>query len=657
METKYPHLFSPYTIGKFTFRNRIITSPNMSGWPTREGSPDINCIYDMTAQAKGGVAVVTMGETAVNRTDAVRGHVSFLDQERQLQGSAITPMHQHGKLVEAVNRHGALACLQLCHAGETANDFFSRGHVFGPMGYVRDDGVQVYAMNESDMEKVCDDFERAARNAVLCGYQIVQVHCGHGWLISQFLSPRTNKREDEYGGSIENRAKFPLRIVEAVRRGVGGEALVELRVSGEEHLEGGMHVEEVAEFVKMAEGTADLVQVTSGSRYYSPQYAIPSIFQEHGIAVADAAYIKQRTNIPVGVVGGLSDPALCEAIIAEGKADFICMTRQLLADPEFPIKAFEGRDEDIRPCLRCSNCIGLKSESSHHGCDVNPFTANGAFMFNSIQPVKESRRVLVVGGGAAGMVAAITASDRGHEVILVHKGEALGGMMRHAEAIPFKDELRRYKDYLICQVGKRDIEVRLATPMTEALYDEIAPDYVIAATGSTPLEGAFADMGSLKHMSAIGACRYPEELGDRVAVIGGGIIGCEMAIHLARSGKQVTIVEQREKLAKDTHDFYSAALMEQVELCGIDVRTNLRCERFSPEGVRAVAVENKEIGEVLLPCDSAVLAVGMKPNREVAEMLRAKAGFARFRDVGDCVSPKSIRQAVHHGYFAGMDIV
>ncbi|MGI6221482.1 MAG: FAD-dependent oxidoreductase [Coriobacteriales bacterium] len=654
MKTKYPHLFRPYTIKNLTLRNRIIASPNMSGWPTREGSADLNCLADMVAQAKGGVAVITMGETAVNRNDAVRGHVSFLDQERQLQGSATSPMHMHVKLVESVTRHGALACIQLCHAGETANDFFSRGHVFGPMGYVRDDGVQVYAMNESDMEKVCEDFERAAHLAVVCGYQIVQVHCGHGWLISQFLSPRTNKREDEYGGSLENRAKFPLRIIDAVRRGAGPDTIIELRVSGEEYLEGGMRVEEVAEFVKLAEDEIDLVQVTSGSRYYSPQYAIPSIFQPHGIAVDDATFIKQRVKVPVGVVGGLSDPAQCEAIIAEGKADFICMTRQLLADPEFPIKVYEGREEDVRPCLRCSNCLGLKGKTSHHGCDVNPLTANGAFMFNSIQPVQGRRRVLVAGGGAAGMVAAITACDRGHEVILASSAEALGGMMRHADKIPFKDEMRRYKDYLVTQVSKRDIDVRLNTPVTEALYDEINPDYVIAATGSTPKEAAFADMGSLKHMDAFAACDRLGELGERVAVIGGGVIGCEIAIHLARSGKQVVIIEKLDAVAEDTHDFYAAAIMEQIGISGIEVRTGLCCERFSPEGVTAIDAEG---GEVLVPCDSAVLAVGMKPNREPAEMLRAKAGFARFRDVGDCVAPGQLRQAVHHAYFAAMDIV
>ncbi len=654
METKYPHLFSPYTIGKFTFRNRIIASPNMSGWPTREGSPDVNCLYDMVARAKGGAAVVTMGETAVNRYDAVRGYVSFLDQEHILQGSVITPMHLHGKLVEAVNRHGALACVQLYHAGETASDFFSRGHVMGPTGYVRGDGVQVYAMNESDMEKVCEDFERAARTAVLCGYQVLQVHCGHGWLISQFLSPLTNKREDEYGGSLENRAKFPLRILEAVRRGAGNKALIEARISGEEHVEGGMRVEEVAEFLKMAEGKIDLIHVSCGCFYSSPQYMFPSIFQDHGLNVENAAYIKQRVNTPVAVVGGLSDPAQCEEIIASGKADFVCMTRQLFADADLPRKAYEGLDEDIRPCLRCSNCLGLKGKSSHHGCDINPLVANGQFMFQSIQPVEGRRRVLVVGGGPAGMVAAITACDRGHEVILVEKADALGGALKHSEKVPFKDDMRRYKDYLIRQVEKRDIDVRLGTPITEALYDEIAPDYTIAATGATPIMPAFADMGALTHMDALEAHDRIDELGERVVVIGGGLVGCETAIHLARNGKKVTIVEMLDGIAGDANDFYLSAIMEQIGISGIEVRTGARCERFTSEGVLIV----DEAGESeLLPCDAAVLSVGMKSNREPAEMLRAKAGFTHFRDVGDCVMPKQIRQAVHHGYFAGMDIV
>lgn len=653
-ETKYPHLFSPYTIKKLTFRNRIFATPAMSAWPEYDGGPSINCLYDSVARAKGGVAVVTMGETTVNRSDGVRGNTIFLTQEDRLKGSVITPMHLHGKLVEAINRHGAIANIQLYHAGETADPFLSGGMVMGPMGYTKPDGSVVHAMDEAMMSHVCDDFENAARIAVTCGYQMIQIHCGHGWLLSQFLSPLTNRRADEYGGCLENRAKLPIRIIDAVRRGAGPDTVIELRISGDEHVEGGMRIEEVTEFVKMVRGKIDIVHISAGCFYSSPQYTFPSVFQEHGLNVENAAYVKAHVDIPVSVVGGLSDPAQMERIIAEGKADFVCMTRQLFADSDLPVKAYEGREDDIRPCLRCSNCLGLKGASSHHGCDVNPLVANGSFLVNSIQPVKGRRRVLVAGGGPAGMVAAIAACDRGHEVVLVDRAEALGGTLRHADRVPFKADLRRYKDYLVRQVGKRDIRVMLNTSVTEELVDEIEPDHVIAALGAHPIMPAFSGIDSLAHMNALEAHERMEEIGRRVAVVGGGMVGCETAIYLADLGHEVTILEMADGIARDANAFYHSALLEQIERAGIAVRTNARCESFEEGGVVASGSDG---ARELVACDTAVVSVGMAPNREFVDMLRDKMGFTRFRDVGDCVTPKFVRQAVHHGYFAAMDIV
>ena len=653
MENKYPHLFSPYTIKNVTFRNRIIAGPNMSGWPTREGASDINCLYDYIARAKGGAAVVTQGETTINRTDAVRGYAVFLTQEEHLQGTVLTPMHLHGKLVEAVNRHGALACIQLYHAGETASPKFAKDGIMGPITRTREDGAQVRGMDEADMEKVCADFENAAHIARLCGYQIMQIHAGHGWLLSQFLSPMTNKRTDEYGGSLENRAKFPIRIIEAVRRGAGPGALISIRISGEEHVEGGMHIDEVAEFVKMVEDKIDLVHISAGCFYSSPQYTFPSPFQEHGLNVDAAAYVKQRVNIPVAVVGGLSDPAQMEDIIASGKADFVVVTRQFFADAALPRKAYEGHEDDIRPCLRCSNCLGLKGASSHHGCDVNPLVANGSFMLNSIEPVQGKRRVLIAGGGPAGMEAAITACDRGHEVILVDKAPALGGTLRHDDHVDFKADLKRFKDYLVRQVEKRDIEVRLNTEVTAELVDEIAPDYAIAAVGASPIVPNFEGADKLLHMNALEAHSRMDEIGKRVVVIGGGLVGCETAIHLAREGHEVTIVEMLDSIARDANAFYLSAIHEQVGLSGIEVRVSSRCEGFEEGGV---LVANDE-GTELIECDAAIVSVGMRSNREVPNMLLEKMGWTRFRDIGDCVTPKQMRQAVHQGYFSAMDIV
>jgi len=653
MTTKYPHLFSTFRIKNLTYRNRIVATPGMSGWPSYEGAPSVNSLYETVSRAKGGAAVVTMGETTVNRTDAIRANQIFLTQSEHMKGSTINPIHLHGKLVEAVNRHGAIANIQLYHAGEAGSSHLGGSLVLGPTGYTRNDGTVVTEMNEEHMAKVCADFENAARIAKGCGYQQIQVHCGHGWLLAQFLSPLTNKRKDGYGGSLENRAKFPLQVIDAVRRGAGNDTVIEIRISGEEYVEGGMHIEEVADFIAMARDKIDIAHISAGCCYSSPQYTFPSVFQPHGQNVENAAYVKSRVDIPVSVVGGLSDPEQMERIIAEGKADFVCMTRQLFADPETPKKAFFGKEDEIRPCIRCSNCLGLKA-LGHHACDVNPDVANGTFKVNSIQPVQEKRRVLVVGGGPGGMNAAITAFDRGHEVILCEKTASLGGTIRHAEHVPFKGDLFKYMKYLVRQVEKRGIDVRLNTEVTPDTIDEIAPDNVIVAVGASPVMPKFAGMDKLTYVDALVAHEKAESLGKSAVVIGGGLVGCETAIHMKQAGMDVVLIEMADAIARDANAFYRSALLEQAQILNLDVRTGARCEGFEEGGV---LVENADGSKQLLPCDFAVIAVGMRSNRETVEALREKVGFGGFREIGDCYKPETVRQAIHHGYYAAMDIV
>jgi 2,4-dienoyl-CoA reductase-like NADH-dependent reductase (Old Yellow Enzyme family)/thioredoxin reductase len=651
-KTNYPNLFSPYTIKNLTFRNRIFATPAMTAWPDCEGAPPIKSLYDTILRAKGGAAVVTMGETSINRTTAVRANQIFLTQAEDLKGSTIDPIHLHGKLVEAVNRHGAIATIQLYHAGEAGSPNLGGSLVLGPVDYISRNGVKITGMTEEHMKSVCADYKNAARIAKNCGYQIIQIHFGHGWLPAQFLSPFTNKRNDDYGGCIENRARFPLQIIDAVRSAVGDNILIELRISGDEHVEGGMTISEVTEFISLARDKIDIVQVSGGCFYSSPQYTFPTLFQPHGINVENAAYIKRHVNIPVAVVGGLSDPKQLEEIIAEGKADFVCMTRQLLTDPDLPRKAYYGQEEDIRPCIRCSNCLGLKS-LGHHNCDVNPLVANGAFILNSISPIEARRRVLIAGGGPGGMVAAITACDRGHEVILVEKTDKLGGMLCHSEFVPFKEDMRRYKDYLIRQVGKRDIHVMFNTECDAKLVDDIRPDAIIAAVGAHPVIPNLPGMDMLKCVDSLYAHEHVGVIGNNIVIIGGGLVGCETAIHMKMEGKNVTLIEMADSIARDANAFYRSAIYEQIEHLGINTITGAKCLGFSAGSV--IITDHSE--KTNLSCDTAVICVGMAPNHDTVEELRSKIGFGGFREIGDCYKPETIRQAVHHGYFAAMDIV
>ena len=652
--TRYPHLFSPYTIRGVTFRNRIFATPSLTAWPNPDGSPNLTVIYDSIHRAKGGVALVTQGESCVNRTHAVRGNMSFLVPEKRFEGYVnIIPSNGHSKLAAAISRHGAIPGIQLFHAGENASEVLSEGRgVWGPTGYSRPDGTVVHEMDEGMMAEVCADFEKSAAIAKECGYRLIQIHGAHGWLLSQFLSPLNNKRTDGFGGSLENRARFPMMVADAIRSGAGPDIVIEYRISGEEHVEGGMHIDEVAEFATMIQEKVDIIHVSAGSYWSAGHYTFSTVYQPHGLNIELAAEVKKRVNIPVTVVGGFSDPAQMEQVIAEGKADFIGICRQLLADPEMPNKAYWGKEEEIRPCIRCANCLGRKY-FGHHNCDINPISCNGEFIADSILPVEGKRRVLVVGGGPGGMTAAITAAGRGHNVTLVEKEDELGGMFRRVAVDRHKEDLRTYTNYLINQVRENNVDVRLNTEGSPELLDEIQPDHLIVAVGARAIVPRFKGADLLHTMTAVEVYDKTDEVGKEVVIIGGGLAGCETAIFLKDKGHKVTVIEMAGDVARDANRIYYSAIKEELSK-GITCMVNSCCVELSAEGV---VVEDGQGNRRTLACDTTVYAVGMTPNREAVDALREKFGFGHFRDIGDCYKAETVRQAVHNGYWAAMDIV
>ncbi len=653
--TKYPKLFSTYTIRNTTFRNRIFGSPSLTTWPDYAGAPNEGYLYDIIDKARGGAAVITLGETNVNRSHSRRGCETFLSHSEGYPLLKVnnSPTNAYAKITSAISRHGALPSIQLFHAGEAALTQLSQGRgIYGPNARVLPDGTEVQAMDLDVMEEVCRDFEEAAKTAEMCGFRIIQLHGAHGWLLSQFLSPLTNHRTDEFGGSLENRARFPKMIIDAVRRGIGSDMIIEYRISGDEHMKGGMQIEEVAEFLNMVKDKIDIAHISAGSYWSAPQYTFPTIYQPRGINTELAAFVKKHVGLPVTVVGGFNDPAQMEKVIAEGKADFIAIARALIADPELPNKAYWGKEEEIRPCIRCSNCLGLQY-FGHHSCDVNPIACNGLYIANSIKPVKDRRRVLVIGGGPGGLMASATAGERGHEVILVEKSDKLGGLFKHTDLEPNKKDLKYFKDYLIRQVYKNNVDVRLNTEGTPALLDEIKPDFLIVATGSSPIVPKFQGMDQLHSLPASEVYDRLDETGKKVVVIGGGLVGCETALYLADNKREVTLIEMLEDIANDSNRIYYSAIKEQLD-GKVNCLMRTRCLAFTKDGVM---VADKVGKESLLPCDTALLAVGMKSNRADVEALREKFGFGHFRDIGDCYKVETVRQAIHQGYFAAMDII
>jgi thioredoxin reductase len=483
------------------------------------------------------------------------------------------------------------------------------------------------------------------------------IHAGHGWLLHQFLSSRTNSRKDGYGGSLENRAKFPMQVIKSVREAMGKDFIIEVRVSGDERIEHGMGLEETAEFCKMIEKFADIIHVSVGV-YRDPILSgeFSSIFHPHGLNAEMSEAIKKAVSVPVTVVGGINSPELAEQLIAEGKCDFVALARQLTADPEFANKAASGNENDIAPCLRCYKCFPGPLEgviddlSLLFGCTVNP----EAFYYDQkvlTSKPKGSRKVLVIGGGIAGMEAAVVAADRGHKVTLVEKSDSLGGLLKFADTDAYKSDLGLFKNVMIHRINKHKIKVILGKEFTPADVRSFGTDAVILAVGSSPVVPSIP--GIENAMKALDVYDNMGKIGKNIIMVGGGLVGCEVGLHLAKNGRKVTVIEMLDNIAPDSYRMHRLGLINEMDKM-LTYKTGLKCTSISPNGITVVNNENKE---EFLPADNVIYAVGMRANKEETKKLHSAVKDVPVYEIGDCVIAAKVYDAVRQGFIAAMSIL
>ncbi len=456
----------------------------MHGTPEGYLTAENAAYYEL--RAKGGAAIVTLGESMVDSKGTSHGRVTPLDDPGILPSLINT--------TDAIKRHGAIASIELLHAGIRSGTQRPDDPVYGPSAGTSFYGKQIIEMGDAEIDQVVNAFGDAAEMAKMGGLQMCMIHGGHGWLLSQWFSLLHNHRKDNFGGSIENRARIALMIIEDIRKKCGPNFPIEIRLSGDEFTEGGMKLEETVELAKVLDGKVDLIHVsaatfndrTAGLRMF------PSVFLPRGCNVYLAEAIKKAVKTPVATVGSLNDPAHMEEILESGKADVITLGRALLADPYLPEKARKGDEEDITPCIRCNYCISqnftpyVKYPKGVARCVVNPIIGR-EYESRFVQVSGGKRKVMVVGGGPGGMQAAITAADRGHEVILCEKGKRLGGTLLYAEHEYFKEDIKKLTEVLIRRVQKRPIKLMMDTEATPEVVKEISPDVLIAAVGAEPI--------------------------------------------------------------------------------------------------------------------------------------------------------------------------
>jgi len=656
MHAKYPHLFSPLKIGPLTMRNRIEGAPmgfsdmHENGYFCKEN------IAMYKAFAKGGAAIVTVGETNVHKKTG-QAH----DRTTPLDNRDILPSLL--EVSDAIKQHGAIASIELIHPGHWANPKYTAG----PTIYSASAGThhrygQVYEaveMDEAVIEEVVEAFGNAAYMAKVGGFEMCMIHGAHGWLISQFLSPSENRRTDRFGGSLENRARLPLMIIERIRQKCGYDFPIEFRFSGKVESDGEDEIRESIEFAKLLDGKVELihVSVSSFAKKDTVPRMFPTMFLPHACN-ADIAYaIKQHVKTPVVTVGRVGYPEEMEALIASGKADVMGMVRGLMADPELPRKAKEGREDEIVPCLRCNVCLSetfvslLPYASRAMKCAVNP-TCGREFQTMFWERPHRKNRILIAGGGPAGMQAAITAADRGHEVILCEKSNLLGGALKTAEHVSFKFDLSNYRQSLINRVNNRAIRVMMNTAVDEALCKLLKPDVLICAIGGEKLCPSIPGIELDHVVFAEDIWKKEKPIGQQVVIIGGGMTGAEEALNFAMAGKDVTILEMCSTIAKDGNFRGREALLQEIDkYSNIHIHTGTKALEILSDGINALCEDGDSL---YIPAETVIIAAGRLALNDEAEKMRDWA--PDFALAGDCKKPGKILDAVRGGFYAAMNV-
>lgn len=642
----YPNLASPITINGVTFKNRIFGAPMSNP----ELDPDCHMREEDIAfhanRGRGGLASVCIGLGIVEAVG--RSHT----KEVILYDDLSLPSLK--RMANEFHKHNCMATMELAHGGKfgaARSHSAAKSTLIGPNDEINAQGVPVKAMTEEQIEETAAAFGNAAKLVKEAGFDMVLIHGGHGWLLGQFASPYFNKRTDRWGGSLENRMRFSLLVIEKVREAVGPYFPIEFRMSGSECIPGGYDIDEAVEMAKMIDGKVDIIHVSAGIHENNDVFVIthPSMFIEHGCNVQYAAEIKKHVKTPVAALGGINDVDMMEEIIASGKADIIEVARQSLADPYFPEKAFSGRKDDITQCCRCYSCFSNYLSNRNYCCAFNPVIGDELEHKYGF-PATTPKKVVVVGGGPGGMEAAVTAAQRGHSVTLYEKTSRLGGQIVHEQHIPFKKDMYHFIEVLAKRCEDAGVDIRLNTEVTPEEVAAMGADVVMTAVGAKPIIPRIPGIDNAKVTGLKALESEKPAVGQKVAILGGGLVGSEVAIYLDMIGKDVTVVEMKDTWASDAYWMHKVAMDKYIRDSRIDIKVNTTAKEITDAGI----VCNTPDGEILIEADTVLLAAGMKADRASADGFLNTA--PRVFEVGDAIKAGRVVEAVKLGYYRALDI-
>jgi len=628
-------LFEPIKIGIMELKNRIVMPPMGTNFASDDGFVTKRLVNYHVERAKGGVGLIIVEGAYVESRGKGSIRQLAVDHDDKISGLK--------KLAAAIQANGAQAALQLFHGGRQSSSLIiGTQPVSASEVFCRLTRETPRALTVEEIQDVIAAFAEGARRTETAGFDAVEIHGAHGYLINQFLSPLTNKRTDKYGGDVKGRTRFLLEILELTRDKVGSDYPILCRINGDDYIEGGLTLEETKKIAQMLEAAGVDILHISGGIYDSPvPVTTGPMSLPRGHMVHLAAGIKKVVDVPVIAVGRINDPELAEKILKEEKADLVSMGRALLADPELPKKAAAGTLDDIRRCTACDECIARLFFNENIACSVN--AALGKEEEYRIRKAEVPKKVLIVGGGPAGMEAARVSALRGHEVVLYEKSGRLGGQLNLAVVPPYKEEMKNVALYLESQIRKLGVKVVLGKEVTPLLVEKIKPDMVFIATGSVPTVPEILGVAGDHVVTAYDLLAGTASVKERVVVVGGGMVGAETAEFLAEKGQKVTILEMLRRIGMDMVPMTILMLYKRLKKLGVAMITNAKVEEITEDGV----VYEKDGVKQTAEADSVVLAVGSKPNISLMKALEGKV--AEIYAIGNAKEPGNVLEAIHEG--------